>query len=161
MEQAISVRGLKKYFKEVKAVDDVSFQVEKGELFGFLGVNGAGKSTTINMLCTLLSPTAGEAEICGCRLGKKDEDIRRRIGVVWQGNCLDGKLTVKENLYVRASLYGWGSSRIRERVGKICEKLGITDIAGRRYEKLSGGQKRRCEIAAALVNTPVLSELWV
>ena len=71
MEQAISVRGLKKYFKEVKAVDDVSFQVEKGELFGFLGVNGAGKSTTINMLCTLLSPTAGEAEICGCRLGKK------------------------------------------------------------------------------------------
>ncbi len=154
MEQAISVRGLKKYFKEVKAVDDVSFQVEKGELFGFLGVNGAGKSTTINMLCTLLSPTAGEAEICGCRLGKKDEDIRRRIGVVWQGNCLDGKLTVKENLYVRASLYGWGSSRIRERVGKICEKLGITDIAGRRYEKLSGGQKRRCEIAAALVNTP-------
>lgn len=154
MEQVINVRGLKKYFKEVKAVDDVSFQVERGELFGFLGVNGAGKSTTINMLCTLLSPTAGEAEICGCRLGKKDGDIRRRIGVVWQGNCLDGKLTVKENLHVRASLYGWKSSEIRERVRMICERLGITDIAGRRYGKLSGGQKRRCEIAAALVNTP-------
>lgn len=154
MEQVISVRGLKKYFKEVKAVDDVSFQVERGELFGFLGVNGAGKSTTINMLCTLLAPTGGEAEICGYRLGKRDGDIRRRIGVVWQGNCLDGKLTVWENLCVRASLYGCGRREIRKRVRGICERLEIAEIAGRRYEKLSGGQKRRCEIAAALVNAP-------
>lgn len=154
MGQIISVRGLKKYFREIKAVDDINFQVEQGELFGFLGVNGAGKSTTINMLCTLLSPTAGEAEICGLELGKRDEGIRHRIGVVWQGNCLDGKLTVKENLQVRGALYGWRASETRERVRKICERLEISDIAGRRYEKLSGGQRRRCEIAAALVNTP-------
>lgn len=154
MEQIIKVNGLKKYFRDIKAVDDISFQVERGELFGFLGVNGAGKSTTINMLCTLLSPTGGEAEICGLRLGREDEGIRRRIGVVWQGNCLDGKLTVRENLQVRSALYGWGAAETGRRVREICERLEISDIAGRRYEKLSGGQKRRCEIAAALVNTP-------
>ncbi len=154
MEQVIRVRGLKKYFKEIKAVDDIGFQVERGELFGFLGINGAGKSTTINMLCTLLTPTAGEVEICGLRLGREDEAIRRKIGVVWQNNCLDKKLTVKENLYMRASLYGGSRSEDREKIDGICEKLGLSDIFGRRYEKLSGGQKRRCEIAAALVNTP-------
>jgi len=105
MESIIRVEGLKKYFKEVKAVDDISFRVERGELFGFLGVNGAGKSTTINMLCTLLAPTAGEAEICGLKVGREDEEIRRRIGVVYQNNCLDERLTVKENLFVRGALY--------------------------------------------------------
>lgn len=154
MEYIIEVSGLKKSFKDVKAVDDISFRVEKGELFGFLGINGAGKSTTINMLCTLLPPTGGEARICGHVLGKEDERIRHRIGVVWQGNCLDRKLTVKENLYVRGSLYGQGKKELGESVERVCEKLGLSDIFGRRYEHLSGGQKRRCEIAAALVNTP-------
>ena len=88
MEPVIKVEGLKKYFGDVKAVDDISFQVEKGELFGFLGINGAGKSTTINMLCTLYPPTAGRAEICGFPVGEKDEEIRKRIGVVYQNNCL-------------------------------------------------------------------------
>lgn len=154
MEYAIEVSGMKKYFKDVKAVDDISFQVEKGELFGFLGVNGAGKSTTINMLCALFPPTAGGAQICGHVLGKEDEKIRHKIGVVWQGNCLDKKLTVKENLYVRGSLYGLGRKRLAEEIAGVCEKLGLSDIFDRRYEHLSGGQKRRCEIAAALVNTP-------
>lgn len=154
MDEVISVKGLKKYFKEVKAVDDISFSVEKGELFGFLGVNGAGKSTTINMLCTLFSPTAGDISICGCRLGKEDADIRKRIGVVWQNNCLDERLTVKENLYVRGSLYGLKAQTLRESIDRVCEKLRLEDVYTRRYEKLSGGQKRRCEIAAALVNTP-------
>lgn len=84
MNQAIQVSGLKKYFGKVKAVDDISFSVQKGELFGFLGVNGAGKSTTINMLCTLFHPTAGEIVIEGHVLGKEDEAIRREIGVVYQ-----------------------------------------------------------------------------
>ena len=154
MEYVIEVSGMKKYFKDVRAVDDISFQVEKGELFGFLGVNGAGKSTTINMLCALFPPTAGGARICGHTLGKEDEKIRRKIGVVWQGNCLDKKLTVKENLYVRGSLYGPGRKRLAEEIAGVCEKLGLSDIFDRRYEHLSGGQKRRCEIAAALVNTP-------
>lgn len=154
MGYAVEVSGMKKYFKEIKAVDDISFQVEKGELFGFLGINGAGKSTTINMLCTLFPATAGQARICGHALGKEDDMIRRKIGVVWQGNCLDKKLTVKENLYVRGSLYGLGKRQLRENVENICERLGLSDIFGRRYEHLSGGQKRRCEIAAALVNMP-------
>lgn len=154
MESVIAVKGLKKYFKEVKAVDDVSFTVEKGELFGFLGINGAGKSTTINMLCTLFSPTAGDISICGHRLGKEDDKIRKKIGVVWQGNCLDGKLTVKENLYVRGSLYGYTAAGLKENVEQACRRMGLEDIYNRRYEKLSGGQKRRCELGAALVNTP-------
>lgn len=154
MESVISVRGLKKYYGEIKAVDGIDFQVEKGELFGFLGVNGAGKSTTISMLCTLSAPGEGEAEICGFRLGREDEAIRRKIGVVWQNNCLDRKLSVKENLYIRGALYGQGKKRLKESVDGVCEKLGLGDIYGRRYEELSGGQKRRCEIGAALVNTP-------
>lgn len=154
MGSVIEVRGLKKYFKEVKAVDDISFTVEEGELFGFLGVNGAGKSTTINMLCTLFSPTAGEISICGCRLGREDRKIRESIGVVWQGNCLDERLTVKENLYVRGSLYGYTGEGLRENVERVCDKLQLRDIYNRRYGKLSGGQKRRSELGAALINTP-------
>lgn len=154
MENIIEVKGLKKFFKEVKAVDDISFTVEKGELFGFLGINGAGKSTTINMLCTLFSPTAGEINVCGCRLGKEDEKIRENIGVVWQGNCLDDRLTVKENLYVRGSLYGYTGTGLRENVERVCDRLRLEDVYNRQYGKLSGGQKRRCELWAALINTP-------
>lgn len=154
MEEIIKVNGLKKYFHEVKAVDDVSFCVEQGETFGFLGINGAGKSTTINILCTLFPATAGEVSVCGYRVGKEDEKIRRHIGVVWQNNCLDERMSVKENLYVRGSLYGLDESRLKNRIDEIGEKLQLKDIYQRRYEKLSGGQKRRCEIAAALMNTP-------
>lgn len=154
MEHVIKVTGLKKYFKEVKAVDDISFTVERGELFGFLGVNGAGKSTTINMLCTLFPPTAGKVEICGLQMGREDEEIRRRIGVVYQNNCLDERLTVKENLFVRGSLYEKSNQKLKESIFKICEILELEDVYTRRFAKLSGGQKRRCEIARALVNTP-------
>lgn len=114
MEPVIRVNGLKKYFGGVKAVDDISFQVERGELFGFLGVNGAGKSTTVNMLCTLYQPTAGKIEICGLAAGQEDEEIRKRIGVVWQNNCLDDKLTVKENLFARGALYGKSRKNLRQ-----------------------------------------------
>lgn len=154
MEKIIRVEGLKKYFKEVKAVDDINFQVEKGELFGFLGVNGAGKSTTINMLCTLFRPTAGKMEICGMDVGREDEKIRSLIGVVWQNNCLDERLSVEENLYVRGAMYGKEKKQLKADIDKACEKLQLKDVYKRRYGKLSGGQKRRCEIAAALVNTP-------
>lgn len=154
MDAIIKVENLKKYFKEVKAVDDISFFVERGELFGFLGVNGAGKSTTINMMCTLFRPTAGEIVIDGCLAGKEDAQIRKRIGVVWQNNCLDDKLTVKENLYVRGALFGEKRNSFREHVTELCERLQLQDVWSRRYENLSGGQKRRCEIAAALLNRP-------
>ncbi|MDE7113638.1 MAG: ATP-binding cassette domain-containing protein [Acetatifactor sp.] len=154
MDPVIKVDGLKKYFGDVKAVDDISFQVEKGELFGFLGINGAGKSTTINMLCTLYPPTAGKAEICGFPVGKEDEEIRKRIGVVYQNNCLDDKLTVAENLFVRGGLYEKDSRKLRANIERICSILDLNDVYHRRYAKLSGGQKRRCEIARALVNAP-------
>ena len=154
MEPIIQVEGLKKYFGAVKAVDDISFQVERGELFGFLGINGAGKSTTINMLCTVLKPTAGQAEICGFKVGKENEEIRRRIGVVYQNNCLDERLTVKENLFIRGALYEKNSRKLSENISRICEILELESVYGRKFKMLSGGQKRRCEIARALVNRP-------
>lgn len=153
----LSVTGLKKHFGEIKAVDDISFSVKQGELFGFLGVNGAGKSTTINMLCTILKPTAGEAKICGLKLGQEDEKIRARIGVVYQQNCLDERLSVKENLFLWGALYDKGirtSGCLSERIARVCEILELSDVYHRRYAKLSGGQKRRCEIARALIHTP-------
>lgn len=154
MNPIIQVKNLTKQYKEVTAVDGISFQVEKGELFGFLGINGAGKSTTINMLCTVFAPTAGDIEICGLKAGKDDEEIRRRIGVVYQNNCLDERLTVKENLFIRGSLYETNSQRLKEKVHYVCDVLGLDDIYTRKFHKLSGGQKRRCEIARALIHTP-------
>lgn len=154
MSEVIRVEHLKKYFNEVKAVDDISFSVEKGELFGFLGVNGAGKSTTINMLCTLFSPTSGEVKICGYELGKHNEQIKRHIGVVYQNNCLDKLLTVKENLLLRGSLYETDKKKLLRNMENICEVLELNEIMKRPYGKLSGGQKRRCEIATALLHTP-------
>lgn len=154
MSEVIRVEHLKKYFNEVKAVDDISFSVERGELFGFLGVNGAGKSTTINMLCTLFPPTAGEVQICGYELGKHNERIKRHIGVVYQNNCLDKLLTVKENLMLRGSLYETDKKKLLRNMENICEVLELEEVMKRPYGKLSGGQKRRCEIATALLHTP-------
>lgn len=146
--------GLKKYFGKIKAVDDISFSVEKGELFGFLGINGAGKSTTINMLCTLFRPTAGEIVIGGNVLGREDEAIRRRIGVVYQNNCLDDRLTVRENLTVRGSLYEQDIRNLREKINQTCKLLRLEETLDRHFGMLSGGQKRKCEIARALLHTP-------
>ncbi|MGF7141599.1 multidrug/hemolysin transport system ATP-binding protein [Anaerotaenia torta] len=154
MEDIIQVKHLKKYFKEMRAVDDISFRVKRGELYGFLGVNGAGKSTTINMLCTLLSPEEGEVFLCGCRLGREDRKIRSKIGVVFQDNTLDDRLTVKENLMTRASLYDPRREVIRRSLDYVCEVLNIGELQNRQYRKLSGGQRRRCEIAKALMNGP-------
>ena len=156
MKDIIQVSNLKKYYREVKAVDDISFRVKKGQLYGFLGVNGAGKSTTINMLCTLLNSNEGEAYVCGHRLGKEDREIRRKIGVVFQDNTLDNRLTIKENLITRASLYDHSTSSIHKNLDYVCSILDIGDILNREFRKLSGGQKRRCEIAKALMNRPEL-----
>jgi len=154
MEPIIKVEGLTKHFGQVKAVKGINLQVEKGELFGFLGVNGAGKSTTINMLCTVLKPSAGEAEICGLMLGKQDEEIRKKIGVVYQNNCLDERLTVKENLFIRGALYEKSGKRLAENVSRVCEVLELGEVYTRKFGKLSGGWKRRCEIARALLHAP-------
>ncbi|MCH5253159.1 MAG: ABC transporter ATP-binding protein [Lachnospiraceae bacterium] len=154
MEKIIEVKELKKHFGKVKAVDGISFSVEKGELFGFLGVNGAGKSTTINTLCTLFIPTDGQARICGFDLEKDAEQIKRKIGIVYQNNCLDERLSVKENLIIWGSLYGLTKQEQKARLTEICDILELDNILGRRFGKLSGGQKRRCEIAKALIHRP-------
>lgn len=154
MSDIIKVNHLKKYFHETKAVDDISFSVKRGEMFGFLGVNGAGKSTTISMLCTLLKPTDGKVEIAGLALGKEDEEIKRKIGVVYQWNVLDDLLTVKENLICRGSLYEKDGAKLKRQMEYVCEILALSDVLKRPYGKLSGGQKRRCEIGAALLHTP-------
>ncbi|MCI7768168.1 MAG: ABC transporter ATP-binding protein [Oscillospiraceae bacterium] len=150
----IEAEHLKKYFGDVKAVDDVSFSVKEGELFGFLGVNGAGKSTTINILCTLLAPTSGSVRVCGRELGREDNEIKRHIGVVYQNNCLDKLLTVKENLLTRGSLYENDRKQLLRSIERVSAILELGEILKRPYGKLSGGQKRRCEIAAALLHSP-------
>lgn len=154
MESIIKVEHLKKYYKDIKAVDDISFKVEKGELFGFLGVNGAGKSTTINILCTIFEPTEGLVEVNGLKLGNDNEEIKRHIGVVYQTNCLDKRLTVKENLMLRGALYETEKEKLNKNLDNVCEILELTDVMKRPFGKLSGGQKRRCEIARALMHTP-------
>lgn len=152
----LNVNNLTKKYGDFTAVDSVSFEVKQGELLGFLGVNGAGKSTTINMLSTLLKPDDGEAKVCGCVLGKDDNSIRRKIGIVYQNNCLDNILTVQENLICRGIIHGASKSETGKRLSELCEILSLGDILKKRYAKLSGGQKRRCEIAAALMHTPEL-----
>lgn len=154
MNNVIQVRNLTKNFGNMKAVDDISFEVERGELFGFLGINGAGKSTTINILCTLANKTSGSVEVCGLELGKKDKEIRNKIGVVFQDNSLDELLTVKENLISRAYLYETNGKKIKQNLDRVCEILKIGDLLGRQFKELSGGQKRSCDIARALMNTP-------
>jgi multidrug/hemolysin transport system ATP-binding protein len=152
----LAVDKLTKCYGDTVAVDNISFEVNKGELLGFLGVNGAGKSTTINMLSTLMKPTLGSATVCGCTLGREDMEIRRKIGIVYQQNCLDAQLSVRENLMCRGILHGTSVSAAKNRLSELCEILSLGDILKKRYAYLSGGQKRRCEIAAALMHTPKL-----
>ena len=150
----IEVKNLYKNYGEVHAVNGVSFEVEKSSLFAFLGVNGAGKSTTINMLCGALLPTSGEIKVCGYDILTQSEEVKRHIGIVFQDSVLDVRLTVKENLYSRAALYGLSRAEIKERIDKVVEEFRLTDFFLRPYGKLSGGQRRRVDIARALINSP-------
>jgi len=136
------------------AVDDISFDVFTGEFFCLLGVNGAGKTTTINIICTLVEKTAGEVKLDGLTLGKDDNIIRQRIGVVFQGNVLDNVLTAKENIMSRAAFYGLDKTEAKKRSEYLAEKLSMTGFLNQRYEKLSGGQRRKCDIARALLAEP-------
>ncbi len=154
MNKIIEVHGLSKTFGDLQAVKGIDFYVESGKLFAFLGPNGAGKSTTIDMICTLLKPDSGKAFINGCQLGKEDVDIRKSIGVVFQESLLDPLLTVRENLLTRARFYKIPKSELKARVEKAAASADVMDFIDRPYGKLSGGQRRRADIARALVNTP-------
>lgn len=154
MENIIEVNHLSKSYGSIHAVKDVSLFVKQGKLFAFLGPNGAGKSTTINSICTFLKPDKGEVFVNGYRLGEDDDRIRDSIGVVFQESLLDRLLTVEENLYIRGSFYHLKGKALKEAVKKACQAVEIESLLKRPYGKLSGGQRRRADIARALVHTP-------
>ena len=150
----IEVRQLQKSYKDVKAVNGIDFCVEEGELFAFLGLNGAGKSTTIDMLCTFLKLDRGSIKINNYEVGKDDEKIKSLVGVVFQESVLDELLTVKENLITRSKLYNMSKDEFNKNLEEIADITGIREIINRQYRKLSGGQRRRVDIARALINKP-------
>ncbi len=156
MEYAVEIENLQKHFATVKAVDGISFNVKKGRLFAFLGVNGAGKSTTINVMCTLLQKDKGKVKICGADIDSEPEKIRRAIGIVFQDSILDKSLTVRENLTVRAGFYGLHGKAWETRLKEITERLHLGDLLSRPYGKLSGGQRRRTDVARGILHEPQL-----
>ena len=154
MTKIITVEGLKKSYGNVRAVNGIDFYVEKGALFAFLGPNGAGKSTTIDIISTQLAPDAGRVLVDDRELGREDGAIRAEIGIVFQDSVLDALLTVRENLLLRGSLYGMGKDALRDAVTSAAFTADVMGFWNRPYGKLSGGQRRRADIARALVNTP-------
>ena len=156
MEQIISIDGLCKSFGDVKAVQNLSFQVKKGELFALLGVNGAGKSTTISILCGQLAKDAGTVFVCGEDVEKGMEKICRKLGVVFQSSVLDKALTVRDNLQSRAALYGITGKEFKKRLAELASLLDFENLLNRTVGKLSGGQRRRIDIARAILHKPEL-----
>jgi len=154
MDKIIEVAGLQKSYGSIQAVKSLDFYVEKGKLFAFLGPNGAGKSTTIDMVCTFLKPDSGNVTVSGFTLGKHDKEIRKIIGAVFQDGLLDELLTIEENLKVRGGFYGLKGKALHAAVARTAEVTGVTELLKRPYGKLSGGQRRRCDIARALINAP-------
>ena len=154
MENIIEISDLNKSYGEVKAVQDLSFRVKRGELFAFLGVNGAGKSTTISMLCGQLRKDSGTITVCGSDVEKEFERISRKIGVVFQRSALDEQLSARDNLRSRAALYGITGKAFTRRFEELAGTLAFSDFSDRPLSKLSGGQKRRIDIARALLHEP-------
>lgn len=156
MEYAIEVQGLVKEYESVTAVKDISFTVKKDTFFAFLGPNGAGKSTTINIIATLLSKNKGTVKVFGYEVGVDDDQIRKRIGVVFQQSMLDDLLTVRENLLVRASFYNLDKTAFEKRITELQDYIDIDTFLDQPYGKLSGGQRRKADIARALLHWPEL-----
>lgn len=149
---AVQVSELHKSYGDLKAVNGISFSVEEGSFFAFLGPNGAGKSTTFSILCSLLKRDSGEVLI----FGKEPSEARNDIGMVFQDNMLDPKLTVRENVTIRGGMYGYSKEDLKYRIEDALSRSGCVEFADRPYAKLSGGQRRRADIARALVHRPKL-----
>ena len=154
MGAIIEIEHLKKSFKDVKAVDDLSFTVREGELFAFLGVNGAGKSTTISIICGQLRKDSGKVIVDGCDIDKDIDAPKKGLGVVFQTSGIDKQLSVYENLRSRAALYGIFGKNFDEKLKVLCELLDLGEILKRPVGKLSGGQSRRVDIARAIIHDP-------
>ena len=154
MKNLIEISHLIKSFGDVKAVQDLSFRVKSGELFAFLGINGAGKSTTINIMCGQLPKDGGKVLIDGIDIDRDPNGIKRSLGVVFQNSVLDKDLSVQDNLQSRAALYGIKGKEFKERLYELSELLEFKDLLKRTVGKLSGGQRRRIDIARALLHNP-------
>lgn len=153
-DYVIEIDHLAKSFGDVRAVNDLSFRVREGELFAFLGVNGAGKSTTINILCGQLTKDSGSVRICGRNLDEEPDQIKRCLGVVFQNSVLDKELSVRDNLESRAALYGIRGDAFCTRLSELADLLQFGELLRRPVGKLSGGQRRRIDIARALLHRP-------
>jgi len=155
---AVEAKNLKKTFKtkqgNVEAVRDVSFNVNKGEIFGILGPNGAGKSTTILMLTTLLRITSGTAKINDLDVVKNDSEVRNKIGIALQETGIDNLLTARELFYTTARLWGLSKSKSKDRTEEMLNLVGLTEAADRRVKTYSGGMKRRLDLGLSLVHKP-------
>lgn len=154
MNNIIEIHNLNKSFGDVRAVSNLSFNVRKGELFAFLGVNGAGKSTTINIICGQLGMDSGNVIIDGFSLNENPNGIKNALGVVFQNSVLDKALTVYDNLESRAALYGIYGKAFKSRLSELARLLDFEDLLKRTVGKLSGGQLRRIDIARALLHNP-------
>ena len=154
MDNVIQIDHLYKSYGDVKAVSDLSFVVKRGELFAFLGVNGAGKSTTISMICGQLAKDSGTVTVLGHNVEKEFDAVSRKIGVVFQTSVLDKKLSVKDNLKSRAALYGITGKAFEKRLAELSATFELGSFLNRPLEKLSGGQRRRVDIARALLHEP-------
>lgn len=152
----IEVKDLKKSYGKLEAVKGINLSVEKQAFFAFLGPNGAGKSTTINMISTLLEKDAGSILINGYEIGRDDDEIRKEIGIVFQTSMLDDLLSVKENLAIRGRFYQMSKAKLKSQIDKLTEELSMGSFIHQKYGKLSGGQRRRADIARALINEPSL-----
>src|SRR5690606_25633632 len=149
----ISVRGLAKHFGAVVAVGGVSFDVARGEVFGLLGENGAGKTTTLRMLATLLRPTAGDAVIGGVSLLERPDEVRRKVGIMFEGGVYD-RLTARENIRYFGRLHGLGGKELERRIDELIAAFSMNEYADRRAGKYSKGMRQKVVIARALVHDP-------
>ena len=154
MNPIIEVKNFTKRYGKFTAVDNISFDVAEGSIFAFLGPNGAGKSTTINTLCTIFEKTEGILRIDGKDVSTQKSDVRRAIGVVFQDSTLDKKMTVEENLRMHCVFYSVPKSEVNERIRFVLELVELSEWRKKRVSTLSGGMKRRVEIARGLIHYP-------
>ena len=154
MEEVLKITNVSKSFGKIKAVNNISFKVKKGEMFAYLGVNGAGKSTTISMICGTLKNDNGNIIVCGEDINKNSKYIKNKIGVVFQNSVLDQTLSVYDNLKYRASLYDITGNEFKKRFEELSKMFELNEIKNQKVKTLSGGQRRRVDIARAIIHEP-------